>query len=549
MIKNIILSVLGTGLLSACGSEQNHDTLADSEGITTQANDTITILQTADIHGQLNLHDELFWKDEKIEFRKLGGMANIRSLFDSVKAENPTGTIILDGGDLIQGGAVAALSEGRAFPAIVNEMGYDFLIPGNWEVVYGKQTMLDVLQSYNAPVIAANMFDEETGKQLFPPYFVKEFYGVKLGFISYNDPEIPLRQNPSFSKGIRFEDVKHNLADLIDELKDEQGVDVLFLVTHMGISKQKFMADDPALSRVDYVLGNDTHERIRKPIQGKYAKLTEPGAFGSFVGRLDLIVKDGKVIGDHYDLMEVDPEKYAPNPDVESAITKATAPYKDEINEILGYSTSPLYRYFVVENPMDNMITDAARWKTGVDISISNGFRFSPPLVPGEDGKVAITREFLWNMLPVDEKVKIGKASGIQIKDWLEQELHNVFSENPMERFGGWMVRFSGMTVKFNANAEKGSRVQEILVDGVPIQDDKLYTMSACRREGETMDMLCRMPGTVDTEIMEYTIHDVMAEYLKHKGTVAPIRDGRAVALDLGDNVLSQLPGTDYHFH
>ncbi len=546
MIKNLILSVLGTGLLAACNSGQSTTSTAENK---TAKTDTISILQTADIHGQLNLHDELFWEDEEIVFKKLGGMAYIRSLFDTVKAKNPNGTLILDGGDLIQGGAVAALSEGKAFPKIIQAMGYDFLIPGNWEVVYGKQTMLEVLNDYNTPVIAANMFDEESGESLFPPYYIKEIHGVKLGFISYNDPEIPVRQNPSFSKGIHFEGVDHNLTSLINELKDVQGVDMLFLVTHMGIAKQKHLADDYALSRVDYVLGNDTHERIRRPLQGKHAKVTEPGAFGSFVGRLDLIVKDGKVIDEQYELMEVDPNKYDPNPEVEKAIAEATQPYRAEINEILGYTTTPLYRYFVVENPMDNMITDAARWKTGADISISNGFRFSPPLVPGEDGKVAITREYLWSMLPVNEKVKVGKASGEQIKNWLEQELHNVFAQNAMERFGGWMVRFSGMTVKFNANAEKGNRVQEILVGGEPIQDSKLYTMSACRREGEDLNMLCRMPGTVDTKVMDYTIHDVLTEYLKHKGTVAPEKDGRSVALDLGDNVLSQLPGTNYHFH
>src|SRR5690606_20931718 len=127
----------------------------------------------------------------------------------------------------------------------------------------------------------------------------------------------------------------------------------------------------------------------------------------------------------------------------------------EEINEILAYTSTPLYRYFVVENPMDNMITDAARWKSGADISISNGFRFSPPLVPGEDGKVAITREYLWNMLPVTDQVTRGKASGAQMHGWLELALHNVFAEHAMERFGGWMVRFSGMSVKFNANARE----------------------------------------------------------------------------------------------
>lgn len=547
MFKYISIAVLSAGLLASCSTGQSKQT--DQSAETFEGAQTITILQTADIHGQLHVHDELFWEDEQIVFRKLGGLSYMKSLFDSVKTKNPEGTLILDGGDLIQGGAVAALSEGRAFPRIVREMGYDFLIPGNWEVVYGKNTMLEVLRDYDTPVIAANMFDEETGETLFPPYFVKDVKGVKLGFISYNDPEIPVRQNPSFSKGMRFEGVEHNLDELIDELKDNQSVDILFLVTHMGISKQKFLADHPSLARVDYVLGNDTHERIRTPLQGKHSRVTEPGAFGSFVGRLELVVKDGKIIDEDYELMEVDPEKYEPNPAVEQAIAEVSAPYQDEILEVLGHTTTPLYRYFVVENPMDNMITDAARWKTGADISISNGFRFSPPLVPNETGKAAITREFLWNMLPVDEKVKVGKASGTQIVDWLEQEIHNVFAENPMERFGGWLVRFSGMTVKFNATAKKGQRVEEVMVNGELLDNDRLYTMSACRREGEPDHMLCRMPNTIDTKIMDYTIHDVMADYLKAHGTVAPTIDGRAVALDLGDNVLSQLPGTDYHFH
>lgn len=58
------------------------------------------------------------------------------------------GTIILDGGDLIQGSAVAALSKGAAFGPIIKAMEYDFLIPGNWEVVYGKEQMMRVLESF-----------------------------------------------------------------------------------------------------------------------------------------------------------------------------------------------------------------------------------------------------------------------------------------------------------------------------------------------------------------------------------------------------------------
>lgn len=543
-MKRILLMSLFAGLTLSCTT--NAKQIANKV-----KNDTITILQTADIHGQLFPHDELFWEDGHIKFKRLGGLAHMKTLFETERQKNPDGTLILDGGDLIQGSAVAALSKGSAFSPIIKNMNYDFLIPGNWEVVYGKKTMLDVLNAYETPVIAANMYDDQTEEHLFPPYFIKEMKGKKIGFISYNDPEIPVRQNPSFSKGIRFNKIHDNLEILIDKLKVDQGVDVLFVVSHIGISKQFNLANHPSFEKVDYILGNDTHERIRQPLKGKYYKITEPGAFASFVGKLELIFDGNEVVKENYELMEVDPEKYPADKELAQIIDKAVEPYYKEINEVLGYTTTPLYRYFVVENPMDNFITDAMREKTGVDISFSNGFRFSPPLDPSQykNGKAEITRAYLWNMLPVNEYVKTGKATGKQINDWLEQELHNVFAKNPEERFGGWLVRFSGMELKFNANQPKGERVVSITVGGEPLILNKEYTISACRREGEPDHMMCRMPNAIDPKIHDYTVHDVLAEYLKEKENISPEIDGRAKALDLGDDVLSQLPGTNYQFH
>src|SRR5690554_4798126 len=141
-----ILSILVAGsFLTACGSNTETKEVVD---LPDNSGDTITIIQTADIHGQIEVHDELFWENEEITFKRLGGLANMKTLFNTERAKNPEGTIILDGGDIIQGGAVAALSEGSAFSGIVKAMEYDFLIPGNWEVVYGKEKMINVLKGY-----------------------------------------------------------------------------------------------------------------------------------------------------------------------------------------------------------------------------------------------------------------------------------------------------------------------------------------------------------------------------------------------------------------
>ena len=55
---------------------------------------TITILQTADIHAQLDTHQELFVEDGKVNFRESGGLAVIKTLFDTERAANPGRTII-----------------------------------------------------------------------------------------------------------------------------------------------------------------------------------------------------------------------------------------------------------------------------------------------------------------------------------------------------------------------------------------------------------------------------------------------------------------------
>ena len=509
---------------------------------------TVTILQTADIHGQMEPHQEFFYENKAFVFKKRGGLANIQTLFKQVKKENPEGTVIVDGGDLIQGSAIAALTEGKAFGSVIKAMDYDFLIPGNWEVVYGPEKMKSVLQSFEKPLICANIYEQKTSKMLYPPYFIKEVKGVKLGFISYNDPEVPIRQNPSFSKGLVFTQVEDNIKSLIKELKEDQKVDVLFLVTHIGISKQIFLADQEYIKGVDFILGNDTHERIRVPIKRKYAQVLEPGAFGSFVGRLDLQIQDGKIIEQKYNLLDVDPEIFPADPEIKKIVNEQLDPYRIKIDRVLGYTSKPLYRYLVVENPMDNFITDAVKWKTGADIAISNGFRFSTPIVPDGTGKAPITYGDIWNMLPVNENVKTGKATGQQIQDWMEKELHNVFAQNLQERFGGWLIRYSGMDMTFNANAPKGHRVIKINIGGKPIDLAKEYTMAACLRRGEPDDMLCRMPGAKEPKVLNYTIHDVIEEYLQKNTTISPILDGRAKALDLAEPVFSQVPNVDYTF-
>lgn len=538
MLKYLLI-LLSNGLMFA-----QHNPLKNNS-MNTQ---TITILQSADIHAYLNSHDELFVENGKPVFRRAGGLAHMKTLVEKLKKENPTGTLFIDGGDLIQGSGASVKTKGSFFPDIVRAMNYDVLIPGNWEVIYGKEVMMEVMNRYQTQVIAANMFHEKSGKPLFPTHWITEKQGIRIAFIAYNDPEIPERQNPTYSEGITFTPVKHNLQALVRKMKEDEKADLVFVIAHIGLSKQVALANSPEAEGVDFIFGNDTHERVRKPIEGKYSRVVEPGAFGSFLGKLEVQVKDHKMVDYSYELMEVSPELFPADEKVQQVIDAALQPYQAEMDSVLGYTATPLYRYLVVENPMDNFITDALLWKTGVDFATSNGFRFGVPILPDETGKRAITKEDLWRMLPVDEHMKTGTVTGSQIKEWLEKEIENVFSKDYEKRFGGWLVRFSGMTMKFDSSKANGSRISEITIQGQPLDPEREYRMASCNRTGEPLGTMCRLKNAKNVKIESYTLHEAVEDYLKAHGTVSPTLDGRSVATDLGPQSYSEMKEVGYRF-
>ena len=513
----------------------------------------ITILHTADIHSQLSTHDEFFWENGRPVYKKRGGFAVLKTMLNTLRRENPGNTIIIDGGDCFQGGGVAALSEGRAIIPLINNIGYDLMLPGNWEVVYGKEMMQRDLGGYDAQKVCANMYhdtkDEFNGELIFHPWWTTYFGDFKMGFIGYNDPLTPKRQSPAYSEGIRFTKPETNVARYIRLLRDFEKCDMVFLVTHMGLAQQVDLANQSYVDGIDFILGADTHERVRKPIEGKYTKVTEPGAFGSFVSKLDIIVEQGKIKDTNYQLLDVDPVKYKPDAEMLALVEKAREPYKKELDKVIGKSKNTLVRYFVLENPMDNLITDAILWKFKPDIALSNGFRFCPPLVPDtKTGIAEITNDFLWSMLPVDSDAKTGEISGRQLWDWMEKELHNVFAKNPAQRFGGWVVRFAGMEINFKAGEVMGKRLNWIKVKGEMVDLNKNYTIVACEREGDPDDTLCRVEKVMNARKLNITLHEIMRDYLAVHSPVSPKVEKRVTATDVPQNLLSQLEGYDYEF-
>jgi len=508
-------------------------------------------LITADLHAQLFTHDEFFWENEKAVFKKRGGLDVLKGLVNHIRKREKN-VILIDAGDYFHGHAIATKTEGEALIPLINAFQYDLVLPGNWEVVYRKARMVDVLDRIKAKKICANMWHKnlngDRGDLIYQPYWIKELEGFRIGFLGYTDHLVPKRQPPAFSSGIGYTHATTTLAENIRLLRNSEQCDMVILVTHMGLAQQLGLANHPDVAGADLIIGADTHERVRVPIEGKYCRVIECGAFGSFAGKLSVKLKRGAKPEFNYELLDTDPKQYLPDPVVTRLMEEVAAPFKKEINVVIGHTSTPLLRYFVLETPIDNLITDALRWKFNTDVALSNGFRFCQPLAVEEGTTTPITKEFLWNMLPLDSVARKAEVTGAQIKKWLEQELENAFASDPSKRFGGWLVRFSGMQINFTASRPMGSRVNRVTIGGQPLDAEKKYSIVACEREGDPIDTLCRIEHVSSPLSMGQGLHEVIIEYLKMYSPVSPVVEGRATATDLPANLLTQLQGTSYVF-
>ncbi len=552
-LRNALLTGIGASLSPiALSAEPTAEMPPNDEVDLPAMTGTISLLQTTDVHCQIHPHDELFWENGKAVFRKTAGYATMATLFDKVRKQNPH-TFIVDTGDMFQGSQLSVKTTGKAIAPMLDALGYDLYLPGNWEVIYYKKAMQTLLGGLSAPKVCANMFHEAEpgikGDLVFPAYHTWSQLGVKIGFIGLTDHLVPIRQSPNYSKGIIYTKPEETLAPWVKVLREQEQCDFVIVLAHLGLSQQIHLANLPVCEGVDYIFGGDTHERVREPIVCKYSKVVEPGAFGSFVGRLDLKVSDGKIIGQHYELMEVSAQQYKPKKSIQALIEQLEAPLKSEISKIHGYSTVPLYRYFVVENTIDTLILDALNWRVKTDIALSNGFRFCPPRsTPDQSGQIPITEGYIYDMLPVDSLIRTAKVSGQQLIDWLEKELNNVFAKDAFKRFGGWVVKFKGMEATFNAFGEAGKRVQRVTVGGKAIDPAQLYSVCACERDGDPDTMLCRIPNVKEGINTAYTLHQTMRDYLAANSPVTPSPKGYAKILDAPQDLLTQVSGVKYEF-
>ena len=491
----------------------------------------LTLLHLTDMHAQLETHPE-YLPGQYPSFRQMGGFARLKTAVDRERADAAGPSFLLDGGDEFQGSGAAAWSQGGVMLEPLNALGIDSFVPGNWEPVYGPERMMELMRKLDTSVIAYNFHNSDTGERLFKPAITIERDGVRVAFVGLTDVTTTVRQPPAQVKGMDSTRI-NGLRDFVKELRAKERPDLVVGVAHMGLTVTRQMARE--IPEFDVILSGHTHERTEKPILEGHVIVVEAGSMGSFLGRLDLTLKPGGGVATHdFRLIPITADAYPEDAKVKRVVDEALRPHRARLNEVVCRTETPILRYDVLETSADNLIAEVVRDAAGADMGFTNGFRFGLPILAG-----AVTVGDLWNLLPLDARMKVGKVTGRQLREYLENELELVYSKDPWKLSGGWGPRASGMTMTYSAKAPPGKRLISVKVNGQEVEDDRLYTMAGCERDGEPLDVICRLRGTREAKVLPETVHAALLKYFKTNPVVAPKRDGRAVAVDLPREILS----------
>ena len=471
---------------------------------------SLTIVQMNDTHAYFDLHQELFWQGDHAEYRQAGGYARISTIVKKIRAESQGNCLFCDCGDTLHGTYPAVDTQGKAMIPVLNSLGLDAMT-AHWEFAYGPAVFNQRVAELNYPMLANNVFDKATRNLVFPSYAIKEIGGLRTGLIGIASNIIDKTMPPSFSEGIYFTLGKDELPPIIELLRNKEKVDLIVLISHLGFAQDMKLLTE--VKGIDVCLSGHTHNRLYKPVLIGKTIVIQSGCQGSFLGRLDLEVDGGQIVDYQHRLIEVE-ATIQPDPVVAELVKQALAPYRKELAEVVGETSTALNRETTLETTMDNFMLQALLESTGAQLAFSNGWRYGAPIVPGQ-----ITLNDLYNIIPMNPPVSTTEISGEELREMLEENLERTFSCDACNQMGGYVKRCLGLNVYFKIENPSGIRIQKLFVGNEEIQPDKYYSAAFV-----TMQGVPEKYGRNRNNQSERSI-DAMRKYLaKHSPVSAELR-------------------------
>lgn len=456
---------------------------------------------------------------KKAEYEgKTGGMAYVATVIDGFRSEKPDKTLLVDSGDTWHGSGIAVFDRGVSMVKIMNKIGYDAMAPGNWEFFYSKDHLLDLVEQANFPVVAFNLVDKDWGDPVLEQYTIKEVGNLRVAIIGMTYPWTALTSSiVGAAKWWKFGIQESEAQELINRIREEENTDLIVVISHGGYGYDQKFAQ--RVDGIDVLVSGHTHNAVFEPVIWNDTIIYEAGAHAEFVSVLDVEVENKKVKSYRYQLVKVNQNFVAADPDIEKLVDEAYRPYEKMLNEVIGQAEGVFYRRDYWQSTLGNLITDALRSTQGTDISLFPAWRYGATLMPG-----AITVEDIYNIIPTGGQVFTYNMSGKEIKILLENIIDAVANDDPYSRVGGDMIRFSGLNIVYDLANVQGERIVSITTaDDQPFLADKVYSIASVNTRFQNNPMF----GATNVIDTGKDFAKVLIEYIRANSPVKAALDLR----------------------
>lgn len=148
-------------------------------------------------------------------------------------------TLIIDGGDILQGSPLGAfchdsLGEAKNFAEIMNLCGYDYVTLGNHDFNYGMAYLDSYLNNLNACCVCQNALQND-GSVRFPSRVHILENGLRVGIVGIVTDHVNIWERPEHLTGLTITDPLPAAKEALDALRGK--VDIKICVYHGGFER------------------------------------------------------------------------------------------------------------------------------------------------------------------------------------------------------------------------------------------------------------------------------------------------------------------------
>jgi len=384
-----------------------------------------------------------------------GGAEHMATLVKELRRGRKN-TIFVAAGDLIGASPfLSAMFHDEPTVESLSMMGLELASVGNHEFDEGKAELKRMQNGGCHPVdgcqgphaflgakfhyLAASTIEKDTGKTIFPPYEIRQFDGIPVGFIGLTLKGTPDIISPTSAAGLEFRDEADTVNASVAELK-ARGVEAIVVLIHEGGFPTGDYNECPGISgaiveitkkfdsAVDVVVSGHTHQAYVCQIDGRL--VTSGDKYGTLVTAIDLKLDPNTrdVVSARADNVIVRSNslpKDARQTALIEAYDKVSAPIA---NRRAGSITETLSRVpgAAGESALGDIIADAQLAATKADgnggavIAFTNPGGIRTDIVRKEDG--AVTYAELFASQPFRNQLVTLSLTGGQIRNMLEQQ-------------------------------------------------------------------------------------------------------------------------------